>query len=88
MTCVLRPLLEKLLFFFLQQSVVEINAYRKLRSRSREFCETGQIGHPHPQINFHQPKRERVRKTCSIEKEQRFFGRERDYTHVHSLVKG
>ena len=62
MAGVLRALLEKLLFFFVQQSVIEINAYRKLRCRPREFCETGQIGHPHPQINFHQPKRERIRK--------------------------
>jgi hypothetical protein len=62
MAGVLRALLEKLRFFFLQQSVIEINAHRKLRCRPREFCETGQIGHPHPQINFHQPKRERTRK--------------------------
>jgi hypothetical protein len=58
----------------LKQLFVEVDAYRKLRVRAREFGKISQIGHPHPQINLHQPKRERIRKNlCSNEMKRKFW---------------
>ena len=62
MADVTRARTEYLLDFLLQQRIVEIDVDRKLRVGSREIGNSSQIGHPHPQINLHQPKRERIHK--------------------------
>lgn len=81
---VARAAAEQLVGFLLQQRLVEINGHRQLRIRARELGEISQIGHPHPQINLHQPKRERIRKNHSsnvIETdEEEILDRTGDYT--------
>jgi hypothetical protein len=73
MAGIARTMMIKSLNFLLQQRVVEVDVDRKLRVGSRELGDISQIGHPHPQINLHQPKRERIRKNQYSNKMKRKF---------------
>src|SRR5437879_1562528 len=68
-----RAAVKKLFDFLLQQCVVKVDDDWKLRVGPRQLGDMTQIGHPHPQINLHQPKRERIRKNLYSNKMKRKF---------------
>jgi hypothetical protein len=75
-----------MLHFALQQRLVEVNTYRKLRARARQLGVGSQIGHPNPPLQI-SAKEEKESENQYFSERRKTYGFSRSFKERNTVFR-